>query len=239
MSSPTPPGEREISARWQAALGATEACVPVARLAVADLTPSDSAHVAGCARCQTERRLWLEVDADEERPGEGAAVAWVAAETARRLSGGIPTVDTVQPRRPWRRWALSLGGLAVAAAGVVLMVRPPVPVVQPDGQPDVSRAATMEIVSPDGEVPVPPTELVWRPAANASEYEVRVTEVDGTEVWRAVTRDTRLALPESVVRVAQPGRTLEWTVAARGADGRAVAAPRTAAFRVALTAGVR
>ena len=68
---------------WQQALEPGPSCLAIERFAET-LTAAEAAHVAGCARCQTERELFAAYEANEPVEGEGLAVAWIASQTKRR-----------------------------------------------------------------------------------------------------------------------------------------------------------
>lgn len=211
-------------------------CVPIERLAAAELATADHAHVAACARCQTERALAQAFEAEEPRAEEGAAVEWIVRETRRRVFPEPATVAAGASTGP-RRWALpqwaTWASAALAASlGVYLLVRTPgMPSVPIESEP-AYRSTTVALVAPVGDVPTAPTELRWQSVANAARYVVSVSEVDGTELWRSTTDGLRADLPDAVRTAARPARTLHWRVEAVDAAGRSIGEPGTASFSV-------
>lgn len=233
MTTPLSP-KGPVERRWRETLATTADCVPIERLGD-ELTTTEQAHVAGCARCQAELALFASLDAGEPRPDEGAAVAWVAAETRRRLGAeGIvpaPAAVTAPRRTSWLpSWALVAASAVAVIGGAVLLRTPAVTVEMPGGA--VYRSAGLEVVAPSGDVEAVPESFSWTPVAGAVRYEVRVREVDGTEVWRGTSADPRLALPAAVRSQVLPAKTLEWQVTASDAAGRPLTDSGVARFRL-------
>lgn len=234
MTIPFSP-EGPVERKWRAALQATADCVPIERLD-ADLTPTEQAHVAGCARCQAELAVFAAVDADGARPGEGAAVTWIAAETRRRLGtagivGATVATTAAPPRKSWLpTWALAAASLVAVLGGAWLLREPAVTVDRP-GE-DVYRSAGLDVVAPTGEVDVVPEAFEWTPVTGAARYEVRVREVDGTELWRGSSVTARLVLPAALRTEVLPAKTLEWQVVASDAAGQPLADSGVARFRL-------
>jgi hypothetical protein len=86
-----------------------------------------------------------------------------------------------------------------------------------------ARAAPITLVAPVGLVAAPrATHFAWRPIARAERYQLVVVDTTGAELYAIETRDTALALPDSV-RLA-PGRTYLWWVQATLADHSTVTA---------------
>jgi hypothetical protein len=90
----------------------------------------------------------------------------------------------------------------------------------------------VDLLSPIGDLAAIPERLAWRAVDGAARYDVRVLEVDGTEIWMTVTTETTLPAPEAVTRAALPARTLTWRVTALDASGRALGEAGVATFRV-------
>jgi hypothetical protein len=62
-------------------------------------------------------------------------------------------------------------------------------------------------------------------------YDVALVEVDGTTLWTAKTRSSRVDLPRAVSAKLVPGKTVMWQVTARG-DGNVLADSGLVKFRV-------
>ena len=84
MTTPSSPRPESAKQQWHQALTPGPGCLPLERLD-ADLTAAERTHVAGCARCQSELELFQAFEANTPVEGEGLAVAWIAAQTKRRL----------------------------------------------------------------------------------------------------------------------------------------------------------
>ncbi|MFN7980052.1 MAG: hypothetical protein U0P30_18105 [Vicinamibacterales bacterium] len=218
MTTLPPPGQASASARWHEALTPGPDCLPTERLD-ATLTAAETAHVAGCARCQTELELFRSFEANTPVEGEGLAVAWIAAETKRRLTPAAP-VPAVRPAWRLRSWALMAASVAVIAGGAVLLMRPAGPVAVPDTAP-VYRGAQITIDSA-GELAAAPESLSWTAVDGAVNYDLRLLEVDGTELWHTATSSPTVSVPADARAAFLPGRTLVWRVEARDAGGRTI-----------------
>lgn len=232
MTTPLSP-KGPVERRWRETLATTADCLPLERLGD-ELTTLERTHVAGCARCQTELALFASLDADAPRPGEGAAVAWIAAETRRRLNAegiGVAPAAVAPARRSWLpSWALMAASLVAVLSGAWLLRSPAVTIEVPGGE--VYRSAGLEAVAPSGDLDAVPEAFTWTPVPNAARYEVRVREVDGTEIWRGTSTEPQLALPAAVRTLVLPAKTLEWQVMASDAAGRSLADSGVARFRV-------
>lgn len=236
MTTPLSP-KGPVERRWRETLATTADCVPIERLGD-ELTTMEQAHMAQCARCQAELALFASLDADEPRPGEGAAVAWIAAETRRRLgtAGIVPAPALAAPprRTSWLpSWALMAASFVAVLGGAWLLRTPDVTIESPGGA--VYRSAGLEVVAPSGDLDAVPEAFAWTPVPGAAHYEVRVREVDGTEVWRGTSPDPRLVLPAAVRTLVLPAKTLEWQVIASDATGRSLADSGVARFRLQAT----
>ena len=134
-------------------------------------------------------------------------IAWAAARAAR-------------PRRPsWQRFAVAASLVFVAGSSALWMARRHADGVQPMRSPD----SPITLMAPVGLVaPARATHFAWRPVARAERYQLVVVDTTGAELYATDTRDTALALPDSV-RLA-PGRTYLWWVQATLADHSTVTA---------------
>ena len=222
---------RDPRAALDRALVPTSACIPVERLGEAP-TAAESAHMTGCARCQTEWALWQQFDRSTPASDEGAAVQWVVAELQRRRGGG--EAHPVRARRwlTWPRFAVAAVPIAVAAAiGVGLWNPEPSPRV-PQGR-QVYRTAGVQAMAPLGDVPAAPGTLEWAPVGGAVLYEVQILEVDRAVMWRGSTSAARIDVPPQVAAQFVAGKTMLWIVSARNADGAVVGESPAQRFRVA------
>lgn len=229
MSHPLTPDASPTDGRWQQVLAPGPDCLPIERLAEA-LTPAETAHVDGCARCQTERDLLAAFEADERVDGEGLAVPWITAQVQRRVAAeqrpaapvAAPVVaPAVVPRR-LPAWALMAASLAVVVGGALLLYAPGGPE-GPEATAPVYRSAQVEVTTPTGDLDVAPDTLTWRAVDGAVDYEVRLLAVDGTVLWRVTTSSPTVPVPADARAAFLPARTVVWRVDAREAGGRVVA----------------
>jgi hypothetical protein len=219
---------------WRSELAVTAECPSIERLA-GDLTAAERSHVAHCVRCQAEQSLFNALEADEPVPGEGASVQWIAAETKRRVFADAQATRAV--KAPWwriPRFALMAAGL-VLVVGAAALLWPTSAGVDGTIPSTVYRAAMIDVVSPVGDVSAAPTDLQWKVVPGAVRYDVRLAEVDGTEVWAATAFAPRVDLPANIQAVARPAKTLVWTVIARDDAGRELATSGETRFRVGVT----
>ena len=134
-------------------------------------------------------------------------IAWAAARAAR------------PPRRSWRRYAVA-AGFVLAAVGTTLVVRQ-----RSASEPVVLRGSEspVTLVAPVGSVRQNRADrFVWRSVARADHYQLVVVDTTGAEVYAGETRDTALALPDTVRLMT--GRAYLWWVQARLNDQSTVTA---------------
>ena len=125
------------------------------------------------------------------------------------------------------------------AAAAVLVITIALPLVlNRQSEPSLTRLApgnlrseSMLPVSPVGDMPAAPEQLRWTGLPGAIRYEVRILEVDRTELWKAEIGQTSIPIPASVRSMMIPGKTLQWEVRAFANDGRPIS---SSAFPVAF-----
>ncbi len=245
MTTPISPNGGEVERVWQQVLEPGPSCLALERFA-GTLTAAEAAHVAGCARCQTERELFAAYEANEPVEGEGLAVEWIAAQTKRRLAAAQPgaarpvvAAPAAGPRTAWGlpSWALMAASVAVIVGGAALLVTPGRGIDPGTGGGDVYRTTRVEITAPAGELAEAPSQLVWAAVTGAAQYEVRLSEVDGTELWRVTTSSPAVPVPSEVRARALPAKTLVWQVSAKDVQGRTIAESGPTGFRVRMAPG--
>jgi hypothetical protein len=215
----------------------TPDCISPERLG-SELTATERIHVDTCARCQSELALWHAFNEPSRDAAESEAVSWIVARLQRSraasLYGGAPQLAHRFQRTPVRGLLGAAAAIMVAATlGYVVWDREPA--VSPPAGEQVYRTASIDIVSPSGDLARPPRELVWVASPAAARYDVRVLEVDGTIVWRVTSLSPRVVLPDDVIARSVPGKTWIWEVVALDESGRAIAESGPQAFRVAIT----
>lgn len=215
---------------WRRELGGTGDCVPLDRLR-SELSPAEQQHVAACPRCQAELRLQEEFL--QSVPGEDEAIVQqIAARLASRQSAAR------RPRRPWASatW-LRIAALVMIVAGIAYVARQnrERPVAQDSASGDAGyRSATIQIVSPQGDLPSAPSVLEWAAVAGAVRYDATIREVDDAVLWTTSTTSPRAELPAPVKDKLVPGKTVTWDVVARDGQGREVARTAVQRFRVTV-----
>lgn len=170
-------------------------------------------------------------------PGPAPAQAPVEAPAARSASR--------TPARSWPLARLAAAAMLVLAAGLGFQLMRPEPPALPAPQAGQAvRGATIEILSPLGELAKPPAELRWAPWNDAAGYRVRILEVDGTTLWeerfpaaaQPGTPAETASLPGEVRARLQRAVTYRWTVEAlgpaSGLDPARLAVSEPAEFRV-------
>ena len=200
-------------------LGASPHCISINEIVASLEAPPDSErrrrcenHLASCASCSTELELFRQFESAQPSAEEANAVR----EIVRRLRKDSPA-----RREPWwsmiwkpRVLATSLAAAAAVVALVVVVdVKPRLN--QPEVKAgDVMRSSELVVIGPVGEVQSVPAELQWKPVAGAASYQIRIMEIDRTELWRGATSSTSIAIPDAVKRDITPSKRLLWEVAA-------------------------
>jgi hypothetical protein len=200
-----------------------------------ELSADDQRHLDGCSRCQTELRLWQEFQSSEAV--DAAEAADLTTELARRLAAADPVRRSAGSAAAgggsagsWRRWAAA--AVVVLAAGLIYGILDREPALTPGTGAPVYRGGAVELVSPRGDVDSKPARLEWREVTSAVRYDVRVFEVDGTELWSASSPVAGLAIPPDVAAMLLPGKTVSWDVSAVGQDGVVLIRSAREQFRV-------
>jgi hypothetical protein len=226
---------------FRGALGPGPQCPPVeelARILSANPPTEVSNHVASCAHCQTEVHLLQTFESGNVNPAEAAAVRQVTERLRSRSAEIFPR------REPWWRglfaapWirpaALAFAGLLLVA-GVTLQFRrggPPALQTPGDSSQDVMRSHQVTVLAPVGDVAKVPLQVQWQAVSGAVKYEIRLLEVDRTELWKAETADSFIGLPAPVQARIVPAKSLIFRVRAFDAAGRSVAESDMVRFRL-------
>ena len=210
---------------WKRELQPTAACIPIERLGE-QLTSSESEHLATCPRCQAEMALFSEFENSETTAAEQSDVHAIV-ETLQPKSN----VVSIASRRRSQNRLLAIAAALVIALGIGYVVENREPSINGPVTRDLYRSSRVEVIAPVGDLAAPPAELRWKPVSGADAYEVVVSEVDRTELWRATTNETHIALPDAIVRQIVPGKTLVWEVTAKR-TGSAIQSSGAERFRV-------
>jgi hypothetical protein len=150
------------------------------------------------------------------------------------FAGGLET-GVAAPRAAWkwRPWLAAAGLIAVAGLSLILFLphRPESEPVFTLGQEDVMRGEVLELISP-GDITGPfPVFFEWKPLSRKARYILFL--YDQELIWSEETDDSRLAVPEEITKLFQPGRTYSWEVKAYSPPGTMITASTRARFRTA------
>ena len=124
-----------------------------------------------------------------------------------------------------------VGILAVVAIGLQTRNSPPA-LHSPGTNRTVFRSNAIIVTAPSGDIRQAPSEIRWQTDPGAAKYEVRLLEVDGTELWRTATAESAVQLPALIRARIVPAKTLLCQVLAFDATGRQVAISDEVRFRV-------
>lgn len=204
-------------------------------------------HVEACLFCQTELELLTSFAmAKPAGTNEAAAVDQIvkrlqaapqwrpaAASGAGRAAGKASSDGSWWSNlftMPMRGFAVA-GLAAVLAVGFWFQQREVEPGLEGFG--DVTRSSGQpEGLYPHGDLTAPPAELRWQPVNQATQYDVKLLEVDGTALWQSRVSEALLPVPEAARAFMTPRKTLFWSVTALNAQGKALAPSARQQFRV-------
>lgn len=202
----------------------------MANLSAEDPTPL-AVHVRECPRCRTELTLlrsFIDAGADDS-----AEIRKVVA--TLRANASSSAAFRSGASGPWWRRFLATSWLTPAALGLttaLLLVGGLLSwkerSLQPNfhnsipTKPEVLRSGSFSLRSPSGDLQERPTFLRWESVPSATKYEVRMLEVDRTQLWVAETSATQIDLPLAVREKLVPAKTVFCEVVARDSAGRQV-----------------
>ena len=236
----------------KATLGPTSACPRIEQLgqyADAVLQGSErsllEAHIAQCSYCQSELVLLRQFVDVTTRPEQERSVAWITdnlRSRAQEIYMSLPATQVASA--PWwkalftlpalSRAALVLGCLAIIISGTLYLRRGVAPALNTalDSGAEVVRSNAVPPVFPKGDVAMVPDSLQWQAVPGAARYQVKLLEVDHTELWKIETAMVSIQIPGAVRARIQPGKSLLWQVIALDAAGRRLGSSNLEKFRV-------
>jgi hypothetical protein len=244
------PSETEI---MRAALGQSKECPTLDQLErlTEDAAPVPAGlaqHLKSCAYCQTELHLLHSFLAGEARQGNEDVRQVTANLRTRQSQTTLMTVPTppsfAGEREPWWKTVFTVRHLApasLAMAAVLLVVAAVVfyrhgsqPVFEATnhGGPEVFRSSSLTVVSPTGDLQERPSEVRWEPVPGAAKYQVRLLEVDRSEMWKTETSENRIELPGAVQSRIVPAKTLFCEVSAFNSSGAKIGETGLVRFRL-------
>lgn len=184
-------------------------------------------HYFGCARCF-------------RRVAEKEELLAVIKKRGAEIFGGPSAPES--PRESWlakvldfftpRQWAFV--GLSVVALAVILFwlmpaQRPAPPHFVLDGE-DILRGETLALISPVIDVKTAPALFEWRALDGAAEYKVSL--YGQSPIWSAMTKDTKIDIPEEVKAKLEPGQKYSWQVKAFSAQGLLISVSSRVHFQI-------
>jgi hypothetical protein len=94
------------------------------------------------------------------------------------------------------------------------------------------RSHQVTVIAPMGDVLKVPAQVQWQAVSGAAKYEVRLLEVDRTELWKAETAYSHIDLPPSVQSRIVPAKSLVLQVRAFDSAGQSVGESDMVRFRL-------
>src|SRR4030065_1532729 len=136
--------------------------------------------------------------------------AWSFKEPASRQREWVPAWTRALSSFPPRQWA-TVGVAAAALLVVVFGVLPQLRDSSPQfvlSETEVARGQALTLMSPIIDVRSVPTFFEWKPLSQEAEYKISL--YNGGQLWSAVTKDSRIAIPEETRQLQQPGQRFAW-----------------------------
>lgn len=185
-------------------------------------------HAGTCAFCRTDLAMLAEFAEARPAASEAADVERISARLRKARAG--------QQLRSggawWHRWGLAMAALVLVVVGVQWQARRNVDLDRFE-ESGTMRSAVVPELSPRGDIAEVPANFAWSAVPGAVQYEIIVSEADGTELWRWKTKERQVSIPTPVAASFLPLKTIVWEVAALDATGALVA--RSEAVRVRRT----
>lgn len=195
------------------------------------------AHLNGCALCAAEWTMMSEFAAGEPEPSEMADVDSIVSHVRR--SPSMPS----EAAPAWKRWftlpnlpklAGAFAVLAlVVAAGLQLRSSRTTGLDGFEASDRMRSSTTIQNVIPHGDLDAIPGEFTWKPVSGAALYELRLAEVDGTELATVRSPEPHLIATDAMRAAMLPRKTLVVKVRALDAAGKPVAESDPVRFRFA------
>jgi hypothetical protein len=201
-------------------------------------------HVEHCAHCEAELEMLRSFHSNDVPTRDVAAVRAIT----ERLAANSSEIFGRTAAEPWwkrlfpaqwftgawlRPMALAAAGLLIAG-GIAIQVRqdgmPPLRPLTDPGK-EVFRSSTIAVLAPLGDVAEAPLEIQWEAAPAAARYQVRLLEVDRTELWHSDVSATNATIPPEVRAQIIPLKTLLCEVTAFDSAGRKIAQSELVRFR--------
>jgi len=204
-------------------------------------------HVRSCSYCQTEMQMLQRFGP----AGEGQAgpeVQQIVSQLQANPQRIFPKPAQTSRSVPWWERAFTMRRFAQASLGMaaVLLVTAAVLRLHTGKSPSVEalnhsdhevfRSGSFDLVEPVGDLQQPPKEIRWKKVDEAVSYQVRLLEVDGSEMWKAETKEDHVDLPAPVRARIVPAKTLFCEVDAFNSSETKVSGTGLVRFRLAQNA---
>jgi len=159
--------------------------------------------------------------------------AWIfkgEAESAQR--DWVPAWKRALASFTPRQWAT----VGVAAAALLLVVFGVLPQFRGSSpqfvlsETEVVRGESLTLMSPIIDVRSVPTYFEWKSLGQDVEYKISL--LNGAPLWSAVTRDSRIVVPEEIRQRMLPGQRFAWQVRAFSKRGTLIAVSSKVQFQI-------
>lgn len=175
-------------------------------------------HIQGCTSCKADYDMLADFSAAVAEPQEALDVERIArnlkAKRQPRKSGSW----FAMPMLP--RFAGAFALLIVSIAIGLQWRAQRAPELSPLNDSGSLRSGENITITPQGDLPLLPSEFSWTPVAAAAGYAVTVSEVDGKELWRTRTTQPHVAIPHEILL---PSKTVLCQITALDSNGARVA----------------
>lgn len=230
---------------WQEAAAADKDCLPLEVLeSFTEDAPADTkaaAHLSSCAHCQTELSLLKDFEAATPSAGEGAAVAWIAAQLQRQQPGG-PTKPMPAARVSFWRNLFRVPYMAGAAALAAVLVLA-ISLYHPEsGQPPklggpnnigVLRSGEVRLLSPKAsDLTQTPSEFRWEAVPGAASYKLELTDALDKPLASATSTLPEIQTTPEMKAAMQARMPIKWKVTALDASGKSIAESSGGSFKI-------
>lgn len=192
-------------------------------------------HLASCPRCSAELALYRQFLTAAPTEAEMADLRAIEARLQRPAKNAEPGVSWWQRWFGWRSMVLVAASAMVMITATVQMRQSREPGLEIPTSSDTLRSDAVVLTEPLGEQAALPLQLKWQPQQGVARYEVRLMEVDRTELWKssAAANATVANLPVDVRNKIVPRKTLLWQVTALNQRGEKIAESEMGRFRLA------
>lgn len=200
-------------------------------------------HVHSCSYCQSEMQMLSAFYAgDEGQPSE--EVQQIVSRLQANSKRVFPKSTPVKASVSWWEGAFSMRRFAqasLAIAAVLLIAAaalrlhtvksPSLEALNQSGQ-EVFRSGSFDLLEPVGDLQEAPKEIRWKKVEDAATYQVRLLEVDRSEIWKAETKEDHIDLPPPIRARIVPAKTLFCEVNAFNSVGTKVSGTGLIRFRL-------